>query len=157
MNGEDDRRGVDWETVGAKLRLMRSTLQALHSVGDVDEARLRAEPVTAAAVERLLSRLVDLAVDVNAHVTAAVLRVAPSTYRDSFALAARAGLLTEKLADRLSPSAGLRNAIVHEYVELDLDRVAASVPQALEGYDEYVGAAARWVAEQRQAQATEDD
>lgn len=62
----------------------------------------------------------------------------PQTQRESFALAARAGLLPHELAIRLMPSVGMRNLLVREYVEIDLARVAASVAVAARDYGEYV-------------------
>ena len=34
------------------------------------------------------------------------------------------------LAEQLFPCAGMRNVLVHEYVEIDLEQVAAAVPLA---------------------------
>ena len=45
------------------------------------------------------------------------------------------------------PSAGLRNVLVHAYVDLDLARLVAAVPLASEQYAEYVRQVARWVAD----------
>lgn len=42
------------------------------------------------------------------------------------------------LAERLTPSVGLRNVLAHEYTSTDLGVVAASVPLALEHYRDYV-------------------
>ncbi|UYM04344.1 type VII toxin-antitoxin system HepT family RNase toxin [Solicola gregarius] len=112
---------------------MADTLAALESAGDVDAARLTSDPLVGAAVERLLSRIVDLAVDVNSHVAAVALRRSPGDYRESFDLAAEAGALTTDLAETLKPSVGLRNAIVHEYVHTI---VGSAVPLALKSYAE---------------------
>jgi uncharacterized protein YutE (UPF0331/DUF86 family) len=49
------------------------------------------------------------------------------------------------LAEQLKPSVGMRNAIVHEYLRLDLERVAAAVPLAVSVYGRYVTAVARSV------------
>ena len=57
------------------------------------------------------------------------------------------GLIDHDLAERLAPSAGLRNVLVHAYVDLDLARLVAAVPLASEQYAEYVRQVARWVAD----------
>lgn len=41
----------------------------------------------------------------------------------------------------------LRNVLVHAYVDLDVDRLVAAVPLAVEQYGEYVRQVARWLAD----------
>ncbi len=132
-----------WETVRAKLRALDGSLEHLAHHRGVTAERLEHDLDTGAIVERLLSRIVDLAVDINTHVAASRLERSPESYRASFDLAADAELIERELARRLRPSAGLRNAIVHAYVGLDLSVVAASVPRALTDYRDYVDQVAR--------------
>jgi uncharacterized protein YutE (UPF0331/DUF86 family) len=131
-------REIDWRTVGAKLRRIRELLDQLDGLGPVDIARLNSEPVTALAVERILTLLVDLAFASNSHVAVARLGRAPDSYAESFALAAQAGMIDDALAAALRPSVGLRNVLVHNYLDIDRERVAAAVPLAVEQYGAYV-------------------
>jgi uncharacterized protein YutE (UPF0331/DUF86 family) len=101
--------------------------------------------LTRYAVERILTQLVDLAVGINGHVSAVLVGRVPEGYRDSFALAATAGVISEDLAAELAPSAGLRNILTHEYATIDLTIVARSLPRALDGYRRYVGQMARYL------------
>ncbi len=153
-------RGVYADTVRAKLRLMTEALDDLASLGEVSYERLRDDRLDRAVVERLLSRVVDLAVDINTHVTVARLQRAPADYFESFVLAARAELLPRELADVLAPSTALRTAIIHVYLDLDLARLADSVPRALHDYRRYVREVARSVrddAQDPQSPAPGDD
>jgi uncharacterized protein YutE (UPF0331/DUF86 family) len=56
---------------------------------------------------------------------------------------ARSGVLPVELAERLAPSAGLRNILVHEYVEVDLAQVVRAAERARTDYREYVAAIAQ--------------
>lgn len=140
-------RQLDADVIRNKLDAIERSCDVLASLGAVDAGRLADDPVIAAAVERLLGRLVDLAVDVNTHVVSARLGRAPAEYRESFDLAVEAGLFDTALAEDLKPSVGMRNVIVHEYVTLDLDRVAAAVPLAVDGYRRFVTVVARHLVE----------
>lgn len=142
-------RELDADVVHARLRLMRELLDDLEEVGEVTPERLERERLTRRAVERILGQLVDLAVSVNGHAAAALLDRGPSDYRNSFRLAAEAGVVPEDLARDLAPSAGLRNVLIHEYTAIDLDRVAQSVPVYLAGYRRYVSEVARFLKERR--------
>ncbi len=138
-------RRLDVDVARNKLAAIEDTCDVLASLGGIDADRLRFDPVVAAAVERLIGRLVDLAVDVNSHLAVALLGRAPSEYRESFDLMAQAGVIELAMAVRLKPSVGMRNVIVHEYVRLDLARVAAVVPEAIDAYRAYVTAVARFL------------
>lgn len=131
-------RAVDWRSLRAKLRRMRELLDQLVVLGPVDPERLAAEPLTALAVERILTLLVDLAFASNSHVAVGLLGRAPDTYAESFALAAEAGMIDGELAAVLRPSVGMRNVLVHNYLDADQARVALAVPLAVEQYGDYV-------------------
>ena len=64
-------------------------------------------------------------------------------YRESFALAVEAGGVPRDLAERLAPSAGLRDVLVHEYAQVDLALVAHGVELARTDYRAYVREVAR--------------
>lgn len=129
---------LDRDQAGARLRTMRETLDELESLRGVGAARLEAEPLTRAAAERLIQVVVDLAVDVNAHIAVVASGAAPQTGRDSFLAAATAGAITEDLAAELAPAAGLRNVLVHRYTDIRTDLVASAVNSTLDGFAAYV-------------------
>ncbi len=129
---------LDRDQAGARLRTIRETLNELESLRGVSVARLEAEPLTRAAAERLIQVVVDLAVDVNAHIAVVASGAAPQTGRDSFLAAATSGAITEDLAAELAPAAGLRNVLVHRYTDIRTDLVASAVNSILDGFAEYV-------------------
>lgn len=110
-----------------------------------DDQRLRDDSIIAAAAERLISRVVDQAVDINNHLAATHLRRAPGEYRESFRLVAEADIVPGPLAEELMRSVAMRNVIVHGYLDLDLRLVAAAVPLAIGQYRRYVSAIATWL------------
>lgn len=136
--------------LGARLQQMRTILRNLDDAGPVDRARLEAEPLTRAAVERFVQALVDLAVDINAHVAVSELDEAPVTARESFVAAARSGAIDESLASSLTPAAGLRNVLVHGYVEIDVGKVASAVPEVQRLFSDYVSQVARFLLDHEQ-------
>lgn len=141
-------RPLDVDVIGRRLRLMSALVEHLASVGTVDEARLTREPIVRLAVERALTQLVDLAVDINSHIGSAVLGRAPERFRESFDLAVEAGALQHETATALQGSTGLRNVLVHEYLETDYALVAGAVPRALDEFAAYICQVAQWTGEQ---------
>lgn len=131
-------RRPDFDVVERRLRALADTLADLSRLRDIEASTLQSDPITRAAAERLLQVAVDLAVDINAHLAAALLGRAPATGRESFTAAADAGVLSRALAERLAPAAGLRNVLVHRYVDIDVQLVARAVADVLEQMPRYV-------------------
>ena len=126
---------------------MRDMLDELETLRGVSAARLGDEPLTRAAAERLIQVVVDLAVDVNAHIAVVATGTAPQTGRESFFAAATSGAITEELAAQLAPAAGLRNVLIHRDTDIRTDLVASAVDTVLDGFAEYVRQVAAYLAE----------
>lgn len=139
------------DVVQARLAQMRELLDDLDRVGEVSTGLL-AERFLRHVVEHVLIQLVQLAVAINSHVAASVGRTAVTDSASSFAAAASVGMIDPGLAIALTPSVGLRNVVVHSYLDVDLALVAAAVPLAREHYAAYVTQVARWLVARQQEQ-----
>lgn len=138
-------RRLDPAVIQERLREIQLLLADLVEVGEVDAERLRRERPTRHVVERVLSQIVELAGSINTHIVASLLGRSPASYADSFDEVARAGVLEWDLAAALRPSTGMRNVLVHDYLEVDHGKVSAAIPLALEQYGQYVRHVARWL------------
>lgn len=138
-------RPLDVESVESKLELMTPLIEHLASVGTPTAEDLEADLPRRLAVERALQVLVDIAVSINSHLVVARGGLTPADYRQSFAAAADADVITRELAERLAPSAGMRNVLTHRYGDVDLTKVSAAVPRARDDYREYVQQISRWL------------
>jgi uncharacterized protein YutE (UPF0331/DUF86 family) len=86
-------------------------------------------------VERVLELLVQVAVDITAHLVVEQ-GASPASYRETFVEAGRKGLVPEGLAAKLAAAAGLRNILVHLYENIDYEIVANSIGSALGDFHE---------------------
>lgn len=137
---------VDVPRVHATLARLRELLADLDElVGSPTAKELAQDRGRRHITERVLTQLVELAVGVNSHVVAARLGRAPGDYTESFELAADAGLISRELAAELRASAGMRNVLVHEYLDVDLQRIAEAVPRARDAYARYVAQVATFL------------
>jgi uncharacterized protein YutE (UPF0331/DUF86 family) len=141
-------RGFDRNVVIDRLAAMRRLLDQLDQLYQSNREDLLGDYGRQLQVERIVSALVDLAVAVNAHVAVTVLGAAPRDMKSSFTAVAEAGALDAGLAEDLVLSVGLRNVLVHAYLNLDRDILVAAVPQAREQYGAYVRQVARWLQSQ---------
>ena len=140
-------RALDWRTIERKLTRMRRLLRQLTGLGAVDRARLDEDEYATLVAERILTLLVDLAFAVNSHVAVNVLADVPDSYRHSFELARKAGLIDRRLAEALAPAAGMRNVLVHGYDEVDYGMVEVALAATPELFGEYVTQVSRWFAD----------
>lgn len=138
-------RRLDVDMVDARLRTMEPLVARLAELRDVTGRELSHDLDLRLVVERILTLLVEVAVSVNSHVVAASGSPLPPDYRSSFGAAAQVGLISEELARRVSPSAGLRNLLTHRYGDVDHQRVADAVPTAVDDYTDYLAQVSRWL------------
>jgi uncharacterized protein YutE (UPF0331/DUF86 family) len=142
-------RRLDSDVVQRRLHLMEESLSDLGLLADRTADDLAAAPLDRAAAERLIQVVVDLAVDVNSHLVVAAGEPAPETGRESFHAMAESGVLTPDLAQRLAPSAGLRNLLVHRYRDIRLNLLAAGIAATLDGYPTYIAQVSAYVLAQQ--------
>ncbi len=126
-----------------RLRLIEEALRSLSTVGALGRSD---DVIVRAATERFVQLVVDLALDVNAHLTVALGAPAPETGRGSFLGLADLGVLSTELAEALAPRAGLRNLLVHHYTDVSSELFATALENFVEEFDEYIAAIARHVA-----------
>ncbi len=77
-------RSFDGEVVQRRLRMLSDLLDRLESLGQTSAARLESDWQHAAVVERLLTRIVELAIKINTHVVTSTGALPPQDYRQSF-------------------------------------------------------------------------
>jgi uncharacterized protein YutE (UPF0331/DUF86 family) len=88
----------------------------------------------------VLHETIEAALDINAHLIAELGAAVPDDYYGGFIALGTLGVLANGLARDLAPSAGLRNRLVHEYDDLDDQKVLAAIGFVQELYPRYVAA-----------------
>lgn len=138
-------RRLDPSIVQARLSVMRGLLDDLAEVAAAGEPQLTENRMLRHGIERIFTQLVELAAAINEHVAGARLQRVATSYRESFELAEECGLIDKQLRNDLLPLVGMRNILVHEYLEIDLQKVVMAVPLALNCYRRYVQQVAQFV------------
>lgn len=129
---------IEAELVRRKLARIRRNLDELEPIAELSLGEYRTDLMRRKAVERLLQEAIEAAVDVNLHLLRALDRPTPPDYYESFVALGRTRVLSAELADRLAPAAGLRNRLVHEYDEIDDEKVLEAVRGARGDFTSYV-------------------
>ena len=129
---------LDAEIVRRKLAVIVENLQALVLIQEMSREEYVGDLYRRKATERMLQELIEAAIDINTYVIVQTGGGAPDDYYESFIKAGEHGILSSELAEKLAPSTGLRNRLVHEYDALDHDIVRAAVKIVEELYPKYV-------------------
>ena len=140
---------IDEETLRRKLGIIAENLQALLPIKDLSREEYATDIYRRKATERLLQELIEAAIDVNIHLIVQTGNPAPDDYYDSFIKVGEIKIIPMDLAEKLAPSAGLRNRLVHQYDRLDHAIVLQAVRMAEELYPDYVGKVESFIAQSR--------
>lgn len=113
---------VDPEGIAARVERLGPLLEELEQIEGGGRDAYMASFRTRLAAAHAIQLAVQICIDVGAHLIAEKGLPAPSDYRGVFEGLQGAGL-DKDLAARLGDAAGMRNILVHDYLEVDDEQV----------------------------------
>ncbi len=131
---------IDKEFLKEKLNLITRDLERLKIFSDFAISQIAEDFIKYAALKNILMEIIGRAIDINEHLISEMAQPqmeAPKTYRDTFLLLGDLNILQKDFAEEVSKSAGFRNAIVHEYNNLDENIIYKTVGEAINQYAKY--------------------
>lgn len=129
---------IEVEIIRRKLAVIAENLAALKPIETLAKEEYIKDVYKRKATERLLQELIEAAIDINSHMIVQTGNTAPDDYYDSFIKAGELDIISSTIAEKLAPSAGLRNRLVHEYDLLEHSLVLGAVKTAAALYPRYV-------------------
>ncbi len=128
----------DKKIVVRKAKLIEEDLAKLKEFQDISLVEYKKSFAVRLQVERLLERIIGRVIDVNYHILKEEFNLIPNDYYQSFTLLAERNIFDKRFADRISKSTGLRNALAHEYDEIDDTQVYASIKNCFSQVPQYL-------------------
>jgi uncharacterized protein YutE (UPF0331/DUF86 family) len=110
---------VDSEILRRRVDALLDYTSRLEPFGAMDRERFIASRDDHHLAERYLHLAIESALDIANHLIAEAGLEAPDTYRDAFAILTRHGVLDDEHGKRLQSWAGMRNVLVHLYLDID--------------------------------------
>ncbi|MBS3817999.1 DUF86 domain-containing protein [bacterium] len=129
---------INSELVRRKLSRLNMYLDKLKPIADSTFNEYVSDFYKKTSAERLIQLIVEWASDINTHVVLESGERPPEDYTSSFLKAAEVGLIDQELANKLKGSGGMRNIIVHEYMDIDDRKVYGTLSIAFSDYKEYI-------------------
>lgn len=136
---------VDRASIETRLQRLSELTAELAAIRREGRSRYEDETRTALAAQHALQQAVQVCIDIGAHMISELGLAVPDDYRGVFQELRKAGL-DGALADRLSSAAGMRNILVHGYLDVDEDIVWDAL-ENLEDFSAFAAAIERLVAE----------
>jgi uncharacterized protein YutE (UPF0331/DUF86 family) len=113
---------VDAESVSARLDRLSQLLEEMEEIQTAGHDAYTSDFRSRLAAAHAIQLAVQVCIDIGAHLIAELGLEAPSDYRGVFKSLRSAGLEAQ-LAEHLADAAGMRNILVHGYLEVDDEAV----------------------------------
>jgi len=136
---------LDKAIITKKLSVMVESLKALEPIMTMPLKDYRQDVYKRKAAERLLQEVIEAAIDINTHIITSSGHTPPDDYYESFIKIGELGVIEIQFAEKLAPSAGLRNRLVHEYDDIQDSIVYDSISFAENLYPKYIQAVERYI------------
>lgn len=134
---------VDRDVLDRRLARLEDLLRELRRLAVVQREEFLGDRGLQAQAERWLQLAAECALDLANHLIADRGWRTPQTYRESFAILREEGVLSDDLAANMEDWAGLRNVLVHLYLEVDHERIWEIVTADLNQLEAFAAAIAK--------------
>ena len=131
---------MDRVVIHQKLESLRRCLARIRSKEPISLDVLQKDYDLQDIVSLNLTRAVQMAVDIGAHMVSAQMQAAPATMGETFDQLGRMGVISEELALQLKKSVGFRNVAVHNYNSVNWAIVFSILQAHLQDFDAFAKA-----------------
>lgn len=134
------------QVIDQKLESLRRCLVRIESKQPFDAAQLADDFDLQDIVTLNLTRAVQMAVDIGAHIAASQNQPGPATMAETFEQLYRMGVINADLAVQLKKSVGFRNIAIHNYSTINWQVVHAIIAGHLDDFKDFARAVSLWQA-----------
>lgn len=138
---------VDRDVFDRRLSRLEQLVRRLRRIAGSDRASFLGDPGLQAQAERWLHLAAECVLDLAHHLIADRGWRTPSTYREAFAVLREQKVVDAELCSRLESWAGLRNVLVHLYLEVDHEILFDILQNDLDELVSYARAVQRFATE----------
>lgn len=136
---------LDPEAIAQKLSRMVERIDRLKQFETLTLEDYLQDEMKQSAIERLLETIIDSALSINKTLLKRGVGLIPTDSKsfknfESFILIGDNGFISPELASQLAPSGSFRNALAHQYDDIDPVQVYSALQKALNQYPQYVRA-----------------
>ena len=134
---------VDVDVFRQRLAKLEEYLGHLESMARLGRATVLRDPGLLAQTERWMHLTVEAAIDLGQHLIASRAWRTPMTNRETFQVLEENGVITSELCKQMEGWAGLRNILVHLYLEINHELLLTILEEELDQPRSFASALAR--------------
>lgn len=123
-----------------KIELIQEELANMEKLSGYSFQEIVSDFLKKNTFERLLEKIVIRAIDINEHIfeeLATTETRSPRSYKETFLRLPEFNIYPQDFAESIAKSATTRNALVHDYNEIDIKELYSSAKECLEDYHKY--------------------
>lgn len=126
------------EFIENKLEYIAQYATQLNAVLNFYDEEISSDFFKLHTLERLIQLIVDEMIDVNTHIIRHSDVKTPNDFQSTFRVLAELSIFPMDFAERIAPTVGLRNRLVHRYEEIKPDILIQSSKKEKDDFKEYV-------------------
>lgn len=132
---------VDANIVHSRIQRIRKCVSKLKKIARAKTKKeLLRDSDAVDIVEHNLQVAIQCVLDIGNHLLADLKAGVPDDHRKIFTMLASHNILPGDLSERLVQMAGLRNVLVHEYMDVDVDMLYRAMTEELGDFEEFIKA-----------------
>ncbi len=126
------------EAIIRRISFIEVELSDLQEFGELNYEIYQKDRVKRRNIERIAENIANAIIDLGKIALSGEKVDVPGTYREVFTRLSEAGLLSEKLAEKLGELFRTRNILAHQYLDLKWERLKAFINEAPSAVDELI-------------------
>ena len=135
INFPGGRIFVSHESDSRRLVKLREYVRLLEILGKHSEEKFLKDPFLYGNAERYLQLSIQCLLDIGNHIVAEKKLGTPADYTEIIRILGNSGIIPNELVDRILPMAGLRNILVHDYLEIDRTQIYRMIREQLGNFE----------------------
>lgn len=126
--------------------IRRRLTQIKESIVEKDEKEFLTESIISSATERRLQVAIQACMDIASHIVAQMTLEKPQREnKEVFTILANKGIIEKELGKRLVAMGGMRNILVHEYLDVDLKKIYHAIKHDLGDIETFIAQIQRFM------------
>ncbi len=131
--------------INQRLEKLRGYVEILNSLQGVNAQELRNDVDKRAKAERFLQLSIEACIDIAEIVISLKNFPTPQTAGEAIRILGKQGVLEENFAEEFSKAAGMRNILIHDYLDIDYKQVADKINNKLGDFEVFAQAVAKFL------------
>ncbi|MFB6294979.1 MAG: DUF86 domain-containing protein, partial [Candidatus Nanohaloarchaea archaeon] len=125
------------QEIESKLERLEQRVSRLREHSDTTLDELEEDNTLRSAIERNFQVALEIVLDTCSMVVSYEELEKPDDYRDMILELGEAGILPDEFAERFEAAAGFRNVLVHQYADVDVERLHGYLTENLDDFDTF--------------------